>query len=312
MSRKKIFGVLFAVAVLVLAALSGVVRCEVPLMEEQKYEELPQQENIYLSANKEQPQDAIEYQPTDSIELPNELELSPVGLPSDFSQEEVEIYRTVLQGFYDLQEEISFTCSFTQTEHVEDVLRRVYNSVECFWVSGVRWSHRETEDGTLQCSVLPQYSMTREARDRAMQNINKQVHYIIQKSDGTPESIVHEAAEWLFAHTEYDYDTQTQTLKSRANLVGAFIDGEAVCSGYSRATAYCLLRAGYSAAYCVGEADGIYHAWNAYTDSTGRLVYADVTYSVTASDFMVERFLDMDEDVVKARVTNSEDWYFTE
>ena len=176
----------------------------------------------------------------------------------------------------------------------------------------MRWSHRETEDGTLQCSVLPQYSMTREARDRAMQNINKQVHYIIQKSDGTPESIVHEAAEWLFAHTEYDYDTQTQTLKSRANLVGAFIDGEAVCSGYSRATAYCLLRAGYSAAYCVGEADGIYHAWNAYTDSTGRLVYADVTYSVTASDFMVERFLDMDEDVVKARVTNSEDWYFTE
>ena len=150
MSRKKIFGVLFAVAVLVLAALSGVVRNKVCLTGERKYEELPQQENIYLSANKEQPQDAIEYQPTDSIELPNELELSPVGLPSDFSQEEVEIYRTVLQGFYDLQEEISFTCSFTQTEHVEDVLRRVYNSVECFWVSGVRWSHRETEDGTLQ------------------------------------------------------------------------------------------------------------------------------------------------------------------
>lgn len=95
---------------------------------------------------------------------------------------------------------------------------------------------------------------------------------------------MHEAAEWLFAHAEYDHDEQTQLLKSRANLVGAFIDGKAVCAGYSRAAAYCLLRAGYSAAYCVGEAGGVCHAWNAYVDSTGRLVFADVTYAVTAND----------------------------
>lgn len=84
MSRKKIFGALFVVAVLVLAVLSSTVRSKVSLADERKYEELPQQENIYLSANKEQPQDAIEYQPMDSIELSSELELSPLGLPSDF------------------------------------------------------------------------------------------------------------------------------------------------------------------------------------------------------------------------------------
>ncbi|MFR1478051.1 MAG: hypothetical protein ACLSB9_21415 [Hydrogeniiclostridium mannosilyticum] len=67
MSRKKIFGALFVVAVLVLAVLSSTVRSKVSLADERKYEELPQQENIYLSANKEQPQDAIEYQPMDSI-----------------------------------------------------------------------------------------------------------------------------------------------------------------------------------------------------------------------------------------------------
>ena len=141
--------------------------------------------------------------------------------------------------------------------------------------------------------------------------INKHVNYIIQKSDGTPESIMHEAAEWLFAHAEYDHDEQTQLLKSRANLVGAFIDGKAVCAGYSRAAAYCLLRAGYSAAYCVGEAGGVCHAWNAYVDSTGRLVFADVTYAVTANDdLMVESFLDMEAETVSTRITDSEDWYF--
>ena len=111
MSRKKIFGALFVVAVLVLAVLSSTVRSKVSLADERKYEELPQQENIYLSANKEQPQDAIEYQPMDSIELSSELELSPLGLPSDFSQEEIEIYKTVLQDFYDMQETIQLLSS---------------------------------------------------------------------------------------------------------------------------------------------------------------------------------------------------------
>lgn len=293
MSRKKIFGALFVVAVLVLAVLSSTVRSKVSLADERKYEELPQQENIYLSANKEQPQDAIEYQPMDSIELSSELELSPLGLPSDFSQEEIEIYKTVLQDFYDMQETIQFTCNITQTERIAEVLRRAYTSVECFWVSKLQWMHTETENGTVECSVIPQYSMSREERDHALLIINKHVNYIIQKSDGTPESIMHEAAEWLFAHAEYDHDEQTQLLKSRANLVGAFIDGKAVCAGYSRAAAYCLLRAGYSAAYCVGEAGGVCHAWNAYVDSTGRLVFADVTYAVTANDdLMVESFFD--------------------
>jgi len=310
MSRKKGFWVFFVVVVLVLAALSSAVRNKVHLTDEQEYEELPQLENIYLSANKEQPQDDIEYQPMDSIELPNELELSPVGLPSDFSQEEVEIYKTVLHGFYDMQETIQFTCGITQTERIAEVLRRAYTSVECFWISKLQWMHTETKNGTVECSVIPQYSMTREARDDALLIINRHVNYIIQKSDGTPESIMHEAAEWLFAHAEYDHDEQTQLLKSRANLVGAFIDGKAVCAGYSRAAAYCLLRAGHSAAYCVGEAGGVCHAWNAYTDSTGRLVYADVTYSVTASSLMVESYLDMGEDAIAARITNSEDWYF--
>ena len=59
MSRKKSFWGLFVVVVLVLAALSSAVRNKVCLTGERKYEELPQQENIYLSANKEQPQDAI-------------------------------------------------------------------------------------------------------------------------------------------------------------------------------------------------------------------------------------------------------------
>lgn len=311
MSRKKIFGALFVVAVLVLAVLSSTVRSKVSLADERKYEELPQQENIYLSANKEQPQDAIEYQPMDSIELSSELELSPLGLPSDFSQEEIEIYKTVLQDFYDMQETIQFTCNITQTERIAEVLRRAYTSVECFWVSKLQWMHTETENGTVECSVIPQYSMSREERDHALLIINKHVNYIIQKSDGTPESIMHEAAEWLFAHAEYDHDEQTQLLKSRANLVGAFIDGKAVCAGYSRAAAYCLLRAGYSAAYCVGEAGGVCHAWNAYVDSTGRLVFADVTYAVTANDdLMVESFLDMEAETVSTRITDSEDWYF--
>ena len=264
-----------------------------------------------MSANKEQPQDAIEYQPMDSIELSSELELSPLGLPSDFSQEEIEIYKTVLQDFYDMQETIQFTCNITQTERIAEVLRRAYTSVECFWVSKLQWMHTETENGTVECSVIPQYSMSREERDHALLIINKHVNYIIQKSDGTPESIMHEAAEWLFAHAEYDHDEQTQLLKSRANLVGAFIDGKAVCAGYSRAAAYCLLRAGYSAAYCVGEAGGVCHAWNAYVDSTGRLVFADVTYAVTANDdLMVESFLDMEAETVSTRITDSEDWYF--
>ena len=231
MSRKKSFWGLFVVVVLVLAALSSAVRNKVCLTGERKYEELPQQENIYLSANKEQPQDAIEYQPMDSIEPSSELELSPVGLPSDFSQEEVEIYKTVLQGFYDMQETIQFTCGITQTERIAEVLRRAYTSVECFWVSKLQWMHTETENGTVECSVIPQYSMSCEERDHALLIINKHVNYIIQKSDGTPESIMHEAAEWLFAHAEYDHDEQTQLLKSRANLVGAFIDGKAVCAG---------------------------------------------------------------------------------
>lgn len=116
MSRKKIFGALFVVAVLVLAVLSSTVRSKVSLADERKYEELPQQENIYLSANKEQPQDAIEYQPMDSIELSSELELSPLGLPSDFSQEEIEIYKTVLQDFY------GFSMAFTPCNSFERAL----------------------------------------------------------------------------------------------------------------------------------------------------------------------------------------------
>lgn len=249
----------------------------------------------------------------DVSEMVGDLSLEIAGTPEEFSDEEREIYEGLAQGFYEMREKIEIS-STLENDEMEKILRRAYEAPEFFWVAGIKWTHTKNESGMTEYAVIPEYMMSHEERDQAQLAVDLAVKEILNKAN-TPEGIAEEAVKWLSLHTEYDRDEKTQTSRMRAGLAGAFADGKIVCSGYSRAVAYCLLRAGYSAAYCVGTtADGTLHAWNAYEDSTGCIVYLDATYACagklsSGQSFVITSYLTLDENALSQRTLDREEWY---
>lgn len=243
-------------------------------------------------------------------EEPKSPSLKPAGVPNEFSDEEKTIYKTVSQGLFEMREKIEFVSTIEHDE-IEKILRRAYDAPDYFWLSGMKWTHTKNESGLTEYCVMPEYMMSQNERDQVQLTVDAVVSRILESAD-SPESVAKAVVEWLNIHTEYDHNEETQTTRARAGIAGAFVDGKIVCSGYSRAVAYSLLRAGYPSAYCVGTtADGTLHAWNAYEDSYGRTVYLDATYACGGKlPFgLLTSYLDMDEEMLSKREIESETWY---
>lgn len=244
------------------------------------------------------------------------LTLEAAGRPVEFSEEEQEIYSIVEQGLFEMQEHIVFT-SAVEAERVKDILIRVHNAPEFFWLTHWKWQRTENEDGTTTYDAIPTYHYSMDERDERLLAAEATADWLIGISDGTPEGIVETAIEWMSENVAYDHDEATQTGRARGAIDGAFYDRTVVCAGYSRAVAYCLLRAGYSAAYCTGYVGDVLHAWNMYEASDGRLVAVDATYAVgvtlpTGEVLTLPDYLDMDSAVVGRRTDVETYWYEAE
>lgn len=210
------------------------------------------------------------------------VEAAPMTAPLSMSgrtDKESCVYSAILAGLYDMSETITVDATGMEKDEVVHVLRSAIDAPEVFWVDmkECRFAVRNEENGNSTVTLLVSYSMTAEDRQELSAEVESLVQGLINSNGhDTPEEFAEVVHSWLQENVEYDHDPATQTMASRAQVTSAFVNKTAVCSGYSKAFAYAMNRAGYSAAYCIGHADESCHAWNLFVDSHGNTVMADM------------------------------------
>lgn len=183
---------------------------------------------------------------------------------SCLNEEEQRVYRELMAGIEDFQEEIP-----VDTDS-QDLLNRIIpllltDHPEYFWTEGVaRYEYNEWADGSISdMKVLPTYTVTREEAEVLKRQIEeKAAEWLSGIPEGTDDyGKIKYVYEILINQVDYKDDSdQNQNIRS------VFLGGSTVCMGYAKATQYLLNKLGIFCTLIIGEAsDGgepSSHAWN--------------------------------------------------
>ena len=184
------------------------------------------------------------------------------------SADEQKIYRQLVKGLEDFQEEISL--SPVSEDGVEKIFNRVMiDHPEYFWTEGSFQYYMETwPDGSAaDMKVMPNYLMEQEEAKQIQADIEAKAQEwlagVSQETD-TYEKIKY-VYETLIRNVDYDANSA-----NNQNIQSVFLEGRTVCMGYSKATQYLLNQMGIFCTLVTGTAsDGTQqgdadtgHAWN--------------------------------------------------
>lgn len=184
------------------------------------------------------------------------------------SADEQKIYRQLVKGLEDFQEEISL--SPVSEDGVEKIFNRVMiDHPEYFWTEGSFQYYMETwPDGSAaDMKVMPNYLMEQEEAKQIQADIEAKAQEwlagVNQETD-TYEKIKY-VYETLIRNVDYDANSA-----NNQNIQSVFLEGRTVCMGYSKATQYLLNQMGIFCTLVTGTAsDGTQqgdadtgHAWS--------------------------------------------------
>ena len=188
-------------------------------------------------------------------------------------EEEQRIYRQMLEGIQERQDEFYLTSSD------ENMISKVYHALlkdhpELFWVHNREEVYTTSYKGTDYCRFSPGYSYTDqevEEINAAIQKAVTEVNTEITQTDSTYDK-VKTVYTYLIDLAEYEASDDDQ------NIAGIFWKKKAVCAGYARAMQYLLEQLGIPCIYVEGSTrdseEG--HAWN-IVEIDGQQYYVDVT-----------------------------------
>lgn len=202
----------------------------------------------------------------------------PIALPADATEEEITaiLLRQVEQGI--------------------DLLRR--EVPEIFWISlgsyVIEWSGQR-EAGTLTVYIGYCYSREEiEEKTKAMAEILDEVLEAAPEDAGAAVIYFHD---WLVNHTSYASDLAETGISMHGyeygfNIDGVFLQGRAVCEGYSKAFKLLCDRAGIPNQIVFGMADEENHSWN-YVQLEGSWYLVDATWDdpVGSEDMLLHNYL---------------------
>ncbi len=196
---------------------------------------------------------------------------------NQLNEEEKETYKIIYSMLYDFDEA---RCIELKNEEIADIYEAVlYDNSMIFWVKG-GYKYIEHDAST---EVMPNYILTRAEAEEHNRTINSKIEEYLAnvqafETDFEKELYLHNAVCESIVYTE------ETTGKMGNNLVGAFVDGKAVCEGYARAMHVLLERSGIYNYLVLGDGeteDGAeLHMWNVVTID-GKNYYLDATWNDT-------------------------------
>ena len=188
-------------------------------------------------------------------------------------EEEQTVYDQIVQAILDHQEKAVLST------RDQSALERAFSAVladhgEFFWISGYEYNMYTSGDQVIGFEILPAYTMTREERDAAadqVETISAQWLEGVPAGAGDYEKVKY-VFETLISQVEYDLEAP-----ENQNILSVFLHGRTVCQGYAEAAAYLLEKLGVQSAVVTGTAGGEPHAWN-LVRMDGEYYYVDVTW----------------------------------
>ena len=189
------------------------------------------------------------------------------------TEDEKKIYREMLSGIQERQDEFYLTSSN------EQLISKVYHALlkdhpELFWVHNREEVYTTAYKGTDYCRFSPGYTYT----DQEIQEIMAFMEHALEEvkeqitQDMSAYDKVKTVYTYLIDHAEYEASEDDQ------NIAGIFWKKKAVCAGYARAVQYLLEQLGVPCIYVEGNArdsdEG--HAWN-IVEINGEQYYVDAT-----------------------------------
>ncbi len=198
---------------------------------------------------------------------------------SQLSGEDLKIYKLMLQGILNHDEEI------TLPANSENKLRSIYDMFmfdhpEIFYIEN-SFSYYGYIDRTV---FLPKYTYNTDEIGQKQDQINSALSNFntYLAGDNSEYDIIKKAYVYLIDMVDYVSDSS-----DNQNIYSALVNHQSVCAGYARAYQYLLQYYGIQAIYVHGESlndDGWgSHAWN-IVRCNGQYYQVDVTYGDDISD----------------------------
>ena len=195
---------------------------------------------------------------------------------SQLSTAETAAYDAILAGYLNHDESIDLSSCSVLTDDIDRIhLSLLQDHPEIFWTNGLL-SYEYNKSDKHVTTVTPKYTLTKEERDHAQQEIDEAIApFISEIGDDLDDYDV--ALKLYEKLTEFlDYDTialERQKRKSSEerynsmddlrNIYGAIVKHKSVCAGYAKAYQYLLQSFGVEALYVTGTCnEGGRHAWN--------------------------------------------------
>lgn len=165
--------------------------------------------------------------------------------------------------------------SLTDGQVVQALTAFLHDHPEVFWISN-RYGYSTGENRT----VVQLYAVVSPSECETLsQRVTKEAAQILQKLPAGADALEKEIYlyEQIIQSCQYDEEGAADDQDWRAHsIVGIFLDGEAVCEGYSRALQLLLNQCGVPSMVVTGTAGGS-HMWN-LVRIDGQWYHADATW----------------------------------
>lgn len=165
--------------------------------------------------------------------------------------------------------------SLTDGQVVQTLTAFSHDHPEVFWISN-RYGYSTGENRTVvQLYAVASASECQKLSKRVMAEAEKVLQKLPEGANALEKEIT--LYKTIIQNCQYDDEGAKDDQDWRAHsIVGAFLDGEAVCEGYSRALQLLLNRAGIASMVVTGTAGGA-HMWNLVCID-GQWYQADATW----------------------------------
>ena len=182
------------------------------------------------------------------------------------------LYQLVYAQVDGQQQTVRFTEDSLTAEEIGQVLARIQNRPEFFWLEGYSMSALGSD---YQVTFDWKYDDLTDRRARVEQAVEEALAAVPAGAGDYETALA--LHDWLCQHIVYQYSTDD----SDQDLYGALVMGRCVCMGYSMAYEYLLDLAGIQAGTVHGDADNgtvvESHAWTKLV-LDGEVYYTDVTW----------------------------------
>lgn len=183
----------------------------------------------------------------------------------------------------------------TDNQVVQVMTAFLHDHPEIFWISN-RYGYSVSEDRTVvQLYAVAPASECEKLSKRIVSEAEKILLKLPENASALEKEIF--LYKTVIQYCEYDEEGASNDQDWRAHsIVGAFLDGQAVCEGYSRAFQLLLNRAGVPSMLVTGTAGGA-HMWN-LVRIDGQWYHADATWDDNG-DRPVYQYLNVTDEMIR-------------